>query len=148
MLTWSVCLKKCIHVKIILKKLIQTKKTKHTLSGYSLFTNSSFDATKNKLDCCKGEDCMERFCKDLREHAIKIIDYEKKEIIPLLMKKISLVKSKKFATYLKKNLILMMMMMMMMMMMVMMVTIKSIIKSEIIVITVENLEKLLIIFVI
>ena len=83
MLTWSVCLKKCIHVKIILKKLIQTKKTKHTLSGYSLFTNSSFDATKNKLDCCKGEDCMERFCKDLREHAIKIIDYEKKEIIPL-----------------------------------------------------------------
>ena len=27
---------------------------------------------------------MERFCKDLREHAIKIIDYgKKKEIIPL-----------------------------------------------------------------
>ena len=26
---------------------------------------------------------MERFCKDLREHAIKIIDSEKKEIIPL-----------------------------------------------------------------
>ena len=49
-----------------------------------MFTNSSFDVTKNKLDCCKGEDCMERFCKDLREHAIKIIDYgKKKEIIPL-----------------------------------------------------------------
>ena len=26
---------------------------------------------------------MERFCKDLREHAIKINDYEKKEITPL-----------------------------------------------------------------
>ena len=26
---------------------------------------------------------MERFCKDLREHAVKIINYEKKEIIPL-----------------------------------------------------------------
>ena len=26
---------------------------------------------------------MERFCKDLKEHATKIIDYEKKEMIPL-----------------------------------------------------------------
>ena len=26
---------------------------------------------------------MEKFCKYLREHAIKIIDYEKKEMIPL-----------------------------------------------------------------
>ena len=26
---------------------------------------------------------MKRFCKDLSEHAMKIIDYEKKEMIPL-----------------------------------------------------------------
>ena len=25
---------------------------------------------------------MERFCKDLRDHAIKIINYEEKEMIP------------------------------------------------------------------
>ena len=56
------------------------------------------------------------------------------------MKKISLKKSKRFAAYVKKNLILMMVMMMMWM------TIKSIIKSEIIVITMEKLEELLIIF--
>ena len=48
-------------------------------SGYSIFTSSSFDPTKNKLDCYKGEDCMERFCKDLKEHAMKIINYEKKK---------------------------------------------------------------------
>ena len=66
-----------------LEKSYAEKKTKHTPSGYSLFTNCSFDATKNKLDCYKGEDCMEKFCKDLREHAMKIIDYEKKEMIPL-----------------------------------------------------------------
>ena len=76
-------MKKRTHVKIILKNLIQKKKTKHLPSGYSLFTNCSFDATKNKLDCYKGEDCMEKFCKDLREHAMKIINYEKKEMIPL-----------------------------------------------------------------
>ena len=60
-----------------------TEKTKHIPSGYSLFTNCSFDETKNKLDCYKGEDCMERFCKDLRDHAMKIINYEEKEMIPL-----------------------------------------------------------------
>ena len=30
-------------------------------SGYSIFTSCSFDSTKNKLDCYKGEECMERF---------------------------------------------------------------------------------------
>ena len=55
----------------------------HTPSGYSLFTNCSFDATKNKLDCYRGKDCMERFCKDLKDDAKRIINYEKKEMMPL-----------------------------------------------------------------
>ena len=33
-----------------------------------------------------GEDCMTKFCKDLREHATKIINYEKKDMIPLTKK--------------------------------------------------------------
>ena len=35
-------------------------------SGYSMFIQCSFDITKNKLDCYRGKDCMERFCKDLK----------------------------------------------------------------------------------
>ena len=69
-----------------LEKSCTEKKTKHMPSGYSLFTNCSFDATKNKLNCYRGKDCMKRFCKDLRENAMKIIDYEKKEMIPLTYK--------------------------------------------------------------
>ena len=42
------------------------KNTKHTPSGYSIFTSCSFDLTKTKIDCYKGEDCMENFCKDFR----------------------------------------------------------------------------------
>ena len=38
---------------------------------------------KNKLDCYKSEDCVERFCKGLRDHAMKIISYEEKEMTPL-----------------------------------------------------------------
>ena len=74
---------------------------------------------------------------------MKIFDYEKNGMIKKkLMKKISLMKNKKFATYVKKNFILTMMIMMIMM------KIKSIIKSEIIVIALKNLAGLLIIFVI
>ena len=65
------------------KKSLTTKIKKHTPSGYSLFTHCSFDTTKNRLDYYRGEDCMKNFCLDLREHATKIINYEKKEMISL-----------------------------------------------------------------
>ena len=59
---------------------------KHTPFGYSLFTHCSFDKTKNKLDYYRGKDSMKKFCKYLREHATKIINYEKKKMIPLTIK--------------------------------------------------------------
>ena len=58
---------------------------KHTPSGYSIFTNCSFDERKNKLDHYRGEDCLKKFCKDLRKHATKIINCNK-EVIPLTKK--------------------------------------------------------------
>ena len=63
-----------------------TEINKHTTSGYSLFTHCSFDKTKNKLDYYRGENCMKKFCKELGEHATKIINYEKKDMIPLTKK--------------------------------------------------------------
>ena len=63
-----------------------TEINKHTPSGYSLFTYCSFDKTKNKLNYYRGKDCMKKFCKNLREHATKIINYEKKKMIPLTTK--------------------------------------------------------------
>ena len=68
------------------EKSSTNKINKHTPSGYSLFTHCSFNITKNKLDYYRGEDCMKKFCLDLREHATKMIIYEKKEIIPLTKK--------------------------------------------------------------
>ena len=52
------------------KQSLTTKINKHTPSSYSLFTCSSFDTKENKLDC-RGEDCMKKFCEDLKEHAKK-----------------------------------------------------------------------------
>ena len=49
------CLLKKMHsCRNNLEKLYIEKKTKHTPFGYSLLTNCSFDATKNKLGCYKA----------------------------------------------------------------------------------------------
>ena len=65
------------------EKSSTTKINKHTPSGYLLFTHCSFDTTKNKLDYYTIKDCMKSFCLDLRKHATKMINYGKKEMIPL-----------------------------------------------------------------
>ena len=55
------------------KESSTTEINKHTPCGYSLFTH-------------RGKDCMKKFCKDLRKRATKIINYEKKKMIPLTIK--------------------------------------------------------------
>ena len=44
---------------------------------------TSFDKSKNEIKYYREEDCMITFCKDLKDQAMKIINYEKKEMIPL-----------------------------------------------------------------
>ena len=68
------------------EKSSTTKINKHTPSGYSLFTHCSFNRTKNKLDHYRCKNCMKNVCLDSREHAPKIINYEKKEMTPLAKK--------------------------------------------------------------
>ena len=120
------------------EKSSTTKINKHTPSGYSLFTHCSFGATKNKLDSYRGKGCMENFCKDLKEDATKIINYERKEMIPLTDEENQSYKKQKVCLYARKCLVLI----------IIIIIIKNIIKSEMIVIILRNIEKLLIILVI
>ena len=53
----------CTHIKTILKNLTQKKRTMHEASAYSIFTNCSFDSTKNEFDCYRDKDCMKGFVK-------------------------------------------------------------------------------------
>ena len=88
-----------------------TKINKHTPLGYSIFTHCSFDKSKNKLNYYRGKGCMKKFSKDLREHASKLIDYEKKKMIPLTTEekiyhnkqKICYICKKEFSNNEKKN---------------------------------------------
>ena len=74
----------------------------HTACG-SLFTNCSFDNTKTKLDYYRGKDYMNNFFTDLTEHAIKIIEYEKKEMIPLTIEENKLYKEQNICYICKKE---------------------------------------------
>ena len=60
-----------------------TKINQNIPSRYSIYTNCSSDKSNNKLSYYRGEDCMKRFRKDLKDHATKIIDFKKKTMIPL-----------------------------------------------------------------
>ena len=82
----------------------KTKINKHTPSGYSIFTHCSFDKSKSKLNYYRCVDCMRKFCKDLREHATKIITKKRYDTINKKKKK-KIIIIKNFVTYVKKNLI-------------------------------------------
>ena len=57
------------------------RKASHRPSGNALVTCCSFDKSKNECKYYRGEDCMKKFCKDLKDQAMKI-NYEKKEMTP------------------------------------------------------------------
>ena len=40
---------------------------------------SSFKNIQNRHDVHLGKDCMKKFCKSLREHALEIINFKKKK---------------------------------------------------------------------
>ena len=68
------------------EKSSTTKINKHGPSAYSFFTNCSFALTKNKFDWYRYKDCIETFCKDLKEHATKSTNYGIKEMMSLFDK--------------------------------------------------------------
>ena len=51
-----------------------------------IVTWCSLEKLKNERKYYRGEDCIEMLWKDLKEQAMKIINYEKKEMIPLTNK--------------------------------------------------------------
>ena len=57
-----------------------TKVGKNIPSGSLMSTISSFKSIENKHDVCRGKYCMKKFCKSLREHAMKIINFKEKKM--------------------------------------------------------------------
>ena len=62
------------------EKSYTEKKAIHEPSGWAIFISCSFHKKENKLNYYRGKDCIEKLRKKLKECAMKIIEYEEKEI--------------------------------------------------------------------
>ena len=79
------------------------KKAKHKPSGYAWCSICSFDDTKNRCYFYRGKDCIEKFCKDLKELGTEITNFEEKEMIPLTNKQIQSYEKQKVCHICKKE---------------------------------------------
>ena len=69
-----------------------------------MFTISSFKSIKSKHDIYKGKDCMKRFCECFREHAMEVINFEKKKMKLLTNEQQESNQNSKVGYFSKKNL--------------------------------------------
>ena len=70
------------------KNAYTEKKAKHKTSRYTWCSICSIGDTKNKRYFYRGKDCIEKFCKGLKELGTEMINFKKKEMIPLTNKEI------------------------------------------------------------
>ena len=54
-----------------------TKENKYIPSGFSMPAIFSFRSKENKHDVYRRKDCMKKVCEFLREHTLKIVNFEK-----------------------------------------------------------------------
>ena len=79
------------------------KKSIHESCGYSIDLVSSFDSKQDKHSFYRGRDCSKKFCEDLKKHAIKIISFEEKDMIPLTDKETVYYEKQKLCHICKKE---------------------------------------------
>ena len=58
------------------EKLFTSEISNYRENGYSRFTLFSFESETNKLGFYRGEHAMKKFCRDLKKHAIEVINFE------------------------------------------------------------------------
>ena len=79
------------------------KKARHKPSGYAWRSICSFDDTKSRYCFYRRKDCIENFCKDLKELGTEIINLEEKEMIPLTNKEIESYEKQRVCHICKEN---------------------------------------------
>ena len=64
-------------------KCYTERKAIHEPCGYASNLVCSFDSKQNKQSFYRGNDCIKKFCGDLKESERNIVKYEQKRMIPL-----------------------------------------------------------------
>ena len=63
--------------------------------AYSLDLVCSFDSKEDKHSFYRGNDCIQKFCSELKELGTKVVNYEQKEMTPLTSNDVALYQSQK-----------------------------------------------------
>ena len=77
------------------------KKSTHEACGYSMTLISSYN--KNEQRTYRGKDCLEKFCKDLRDLTMEVINTKQKDMILLTHKKEKYYESCKYCHICKRK---------------------------------------------
>ena len=88
MVILNLSLEKQMDVQIIQKILQQQKQVSIFLVDIQSQQFGPFDHRGNKHTLYRRKDCIKKFCTSLREHAKNIIDFLKKEMLPLRTQKL------------------------------------------------------------
>ena len=75
------------------EKSFATTAGEHVPCGYSM-NKWKFDSIQNDCVVYRGKGFMKKFCESLRDHAMNIINFEKKKTIPMT--------NKEYESYLKQ----------------------------------------------
>ena len=79
------------------------KKSIHESCGYSINLVNSSDSKQDKHSFNRGRNCTEKLCKDFKKHAFKIINFKEKDMIPLTDKEIESYEKQKVCHICKKE---------------------------------------------
>ena len=83
------------------EKSFTEKKARHEPSGWSMSVICSFD--KKDHNYYRGKDCIEKLCKKIKESANEIINYKKRDIIPLTQEEVNGYNEQEICYYAKKS---------------------------------------------
>ena len=90
-----------------LEKYYTERNTIHEACDYSINLVRSYDSNKNIHNFHRGKDWTKKLCKDLKDLAMEIINYEEKEMIPLTDDEIKYNENVNIAIYVEENFVMM-----------------------------------------
>ena len=79
------------------------RKSIHKSCGYSIDLVRSFDLKQDKHSFCRARHCTKKFCEDSKQHAIKMINFKEKDMIPLKDEEIICYEKQKLCHICKKE---------------------------------------------
>ena len=82
------------------------RKAIHEPCGYSLDLVCSFDSKEDEHSFYRGQDCIKKFCSELKELGTKVVNYEQKKNDTINMRRCCFLSKSKTMLHMRKSVLL------------------------------------------